>query len=113
MRREAMDERVFVVAPRPVVLFFPKVRTLLADLRRMDPSEREAAAFYSVDGEVLQLAGAAARGFHLGATGHFNMAALSEALVALADDPSAGADPRTVAAHLESQMPRRFRRWGR
>lgn len=103
MSKFARDQRVFVVAPGPVVLFFPKVRKLLADLGRMEAAEREAARFYSVDGEVLTLVGTSETGFHLGMTGEFDLAGLRAGLASVADDPTAETDPSVVAAELTPQ----------
>lgn len=109
MKWRTGDERVFVVAPGPVVLFFPKVRRLLADLLRMESQEREAARFYSVDGEVLTLVGTPGTGFHFGMTGEFDRDGLRAALASVANDPTAVTEPSAVAAELASQ--RRSLRW--
>lgn len=109
MSKYARDRGVFVVAPGPVVLFFPKVRRLLADLGRMESAEREAARFYSVDGEVLTLVGTSEMGFHLGMTGEFDADGLRAALASVANDPTADTEPSAVAAELAS--PRWSPRW--
>lgn len=106
VRQPHRDERMFVVAPGSVVLFFPKVRKLLADLRHMESSEREAARYYSIDGELLALVGDADAGFRLRRTGEFDLEGLQTALETLADDPAASIEPSVVAVQLASQRPK-------
>lgn len=106
MKRTSRDQRVFVVAPGPVVLFFPQMRKLLADLRHMESSERGAARFYSVDGEVLALFGGDDRGFQLGMTGDFDMDGLKAALAAVVNEPAVETEPSAVAAQLAGQRPK-------
>jgi len=112
MNQSSRDQRVFVVAPGLVVLYFPKVRKLLADLRRMESEERESATFYSVDGEILALVGTAQNGFHLETTGEFDPDGLRTALASVADDPDAETVPSAVAAQLDDKD-RSLRRFGR
>ena len=105
MSTDLRDQRVFVVAPGPVVLFFPQVLKLLADLRRMESGQRSTAKFYSVEGEILMVVGTRQSGFHLGMTGAFDLDGLRAALASVADDATAETEPSVVAAQL---APRRW-----
>jgi hypothetical protein len=112
MEQVDRDTGVFVVAPGPVVLFFPKVKALGADLRRMHGEERDRASFYTVAGEVLELK-PRGRGFNLLRTGVVDIGSLRSALAAVASDPAAETDPQVVAGQLErGRKSRRLRRSG-
>lgn len=90
-------EFVFVIDPEDNVLAFPTATALVKDLRRMPDDEREAATYFSLDGEHLDLDGRASHGLWLVHTGRDALSDLRERLAALADDPNASSDPRTVA----------------
>lgn len=90
---------MFVVAPGPVVVFVPKLKSLLADLPRIPSDEREGASYFTVDGEVLRLTSDERR-FFLIRTGVFDKESLQSALAAIANDAENETEPPVVARQV-------------